>query len=330
MKTKEASRQVKVWTENTTHDNISYIKYNISTEAEKSDLLFVAPIEQELSWHPECHDKMHGHNFNMILWIKEGKGMHYVDFDQHEVNGDVIFFLSPNNMHYYESISKQCGGYVIAFTTDFFEHIDSTIVNKMRHELFNNKEGANYCLVKNHINNQLQSYVNQMIEEVKNNGYNVLTNSILSSLLTLFLVTLRRNCDWNCKLNEVDRNTRSYKNYESFLHLVEKNYRCVHSAQDYAQELGISFCLLSKYTKEQVRQTPFEILTNRIMIDAKKMLRYSSLDIKEIAFKLGFNDQSYFIRYFRRNEGVAPVIFRNRERYWDNNDTSDESCEKGG
>ena len=66
------------------------------------------------------------------------------------------------------------------------------------------------------------------------------------------------------------------------------------------------------------------------MIDAKKMLRYSSLDIKEIAFKLGFNDQSYFIRYFRRNEGVAPVIFRNRERYWDNNDTSDESCEKGG
>lgn len=309
-------KHVKVCIRNKVRNSTPYTEFSIISQTGKTDLLYIAPINQASSWLQECQDKIHGHDFNLIIWFKNGKGNHYVDFEKYEINGNKIFFLSPNNLHYYETLSCQ-EGYTIAFTNDFLEHIDSTIVNKMRHELFNNRKGANYCIVPHTITEQLQDYIDKMLEEAKYNSSSVLTNSVQSSLLILFLVTLRRNCVWNIPFSEVDRNSHSYKSYISFLDAIEENYRYIHSVNKYADMLGISFCLLSKYTKEHEQRTPFEILTERILVEAKRNLRYSSLRIKEIASNLGFNDTSYFIRYFKRNVGVSPADFRNQQRNFD-------------
>lgn len=198
----KVKKHINVYVRNKERNKTPYIKYGITSQTGKSDLMCIAPINSELSWHQKCQDKMHGHDFNLIIWFKNGEGYHYVDFEKYEVKNNMVFFLSPNNMHYYEALSGQ-KGYVIAFTNDFFEHIDYTIVNKMRHELFNNRKGSNYCVVPNSINEQLQVYIDKMLDEVKCNSECVLTNSILSSLLTLFLVTLRRNCSWNIPFSEV-------------------------------------------------------------------------------------------------------------------------------
>ncbi len=306
-------RHIEVNAKNKVRNGMPYIEYSINSQTEKTDLLYISPIDQELSWHQQCQNNMHGHDFNLIIWFKNGKGIHYVDFEKYEVNSNMIFFLSPNNMHYYEALNCQ-EGYTIAFTNDFFEHIDYTIVNKMRHELFNNRKGANFCIVPNTITEQLQNYINKMLEETKHNSKCILTNSILSSLLTLFLITLRRECTWNIPFSEVDRNSHSYICYTSFLDAIQQYYHCQHSVKKYADMLGISFCLLSKYTKEHEQRTPFEILTERIIVEAKRNLKYSSLRIKEIASNLGFNDTSYFIRYFKRYVGISPIDFRNQQK----------------
>ena len=184
-------RHIKVCAKNKVRNGTPYIEHTIISQTGKTDLLYISPIDQELSWHLECQDNMHGHDFNLIIWFKKGKGNHYVDFEKY---------------------------------------------------------------------------------------------------------------------------SHSYICYTSFLDAIEKYYHCQHSVKKYADMLGISFCLLSKYTKEHEQRTPFEILTERILVEAKRNLKYSSLRIKEIASNLGFDDTSYFIRYFKRNVGISPIDFRNQQK----------------
>ncbi len=53
-----------------------------------------------------------------------------------------------------------------------------------------------------------------------------------------------------------------------------------------------------------------KIINDRIILEAKRQLCYTDLNIKEIAFRLGFDDPSYFVKLFKRQTGILPAEFR--------------------
>lgn len=133
--------------------------------------------------------------------------------------------------------------------------------------------------------------------------------SYLASLLSLFLIDTIRLGEWSdFSLTNVSYD--SYLVYTKFIDEVENNFTRFHTVKDYLEIIGVSQTTLNLYTKQYAKTTPLKIINNRIILEAKRLIRYSNLRIKQISFKLGFDDTSYFIKLFKRNAGMSPAEFK--------------------
>jgi AraC family transcriptional regulator, transcriptional activator of pobA len=91
---------------------------------------------------------------------------------------------------------------------------------------------------------------------------------------------------------------------------IEKNFRQKHSPGEYAEALNISAKALAKLTKIYFNKTLSELISERIIIEAKRELYLTRKTIKEIAYELGYDDEHYFSRFFKTNADVSPQLYR--------------------
>ena len=95
-----------------------------------------------------------------------------------------------------------------------------------------------------------------------------------------------------------------------FLELIENNYSRNKGVSFYADRLNITPNYLNMLCKKQFGRNAGEMITVRVILEAKRLLFHTSSDISEIAFNLGFEDPFYFMRTFKRIEGKLPTVFR--------------------
>jgi AraC-like DNA-binding protein len=98
-----------------------------------------------------------------------------------------------------------------------------------------------------------------------------------------------------------------------FNYLVEKHYRSLHKVSDYAALLHKSPKTLSNLFANRA-QTPLQLIQNRKLLEAKRMLHYSSESVKEIAFELGFQETTTFSRFFKAQTGISPKTYREKSK----------------
>ncbi|MES2279075.1 MAG: AraC family transcriptional regulator [Bacteroidota bacterium] len=94
--------------------------------------------------------------------------------------------------------------------------------------------------------------------------------------------------------------------------LVEGHFKTEHSVSFYADRLFKSPKTLANLFAIFNQKTPSQIIQERIIIEAKRLLFYTDKSIKHITFELGFEDLAYFSSFFKKNTGVSPSDFRNR------------------
>lgn len=92
---------------------------------------------------------------------------------------------------------------------------------------------------------------------------------------------------------------------------IEENFKQMHSASDYSSLLNTSPNTLAKLTKAHFNKTLTELITERILIEAKRQLYMTHKPVKEIAWTLGFNDEFYFSRLFKTHTSISPQAYRN-------------------
>lgn len=95
--------------------------------------------------------------------------------------------------------------------------------------------------------------------------------------------------------------------------LIEQNYRTLHSPTDYAERLHVTPKTLGRIVREHRGTTPTELIRNRILIHAKWQLLHTLKPVKEISRELGFDDELYFSRLFKKATGQSPTFFREFE-----------------
>ncbi|MCK6607042.1 MAG: AraC family transcriptional regulator, partial [Flavobacterium sp.] len=100
------------------------------------------------------------------------------------------------------------------------------------------------------------------------------------------------------------------KEYLGFLRLLEENYNKFYCIKEYSQLMKVSARSLNKIVKNNSGKSTCKLVSDKIIENAKKMLTDSKLSVKEIAFNLGFEDQYYFSRYFKKYTGVSPRNYR--------------------
>ena len=288
----------------------SYKQYDLPTGHTETSFIEISSMtELNTMYNDASQGNTHSHSFCSIMWFFSGEGLHVIDFKEYRIEQNSIFFLSPNQLHTFCNLSG-VKGVMMNFSEDFLLRINGDLQNRIKANLFNSANGLSFCKVSETVKEKLMFIVN-MLKEESTTPYEDedLHASYLASLLSLFLIDTIRMGNWNeeCLKGVV---SPSYRVFLSFSQMVEESFASYHDVKDYAKHLGVSLTTLSALVHQYANTTPLNIISNRIILEAKRLIRYSDMSIKQVSFKLGFEDVSYFIKYFRRSVGMSPTEFK--------------------
>jgi len=247
--------------------------------------------------------ELHRHDFFYILALKKGSGKHEIDFISYEVRDHSVFFLRPGQVHQH-TLKAGSIGYLITFKTGFYyPH------NKVSNQLLRKASNTNlYHLAANSFKKLLSisTYIFQEYTD-KHEGY----QEVIKANLAIFFIELVRH------------NSKSPPNYiipytqerlEEFLELLEKHISDQKKVSQYADMLSLSPYQLNAITRATLGKTCSELINEYIILEAKRYLLATSNQVNQIAFHLGYEDVSYFIRFFKKQTGYSPESFRHNFR----------------
>ena len=246
-------------------------------------------------------------NSYKIFWINEGKGTYHIDFESYSFDGGVLFFLSPGQVFSVDS-EKISEAYQLSFVQDFYciqTHDTEVSCNGV---LFNNVYETPFVKPSEKDVKKLSFIIESLVEEFENTE--TAQYDMLQAYLKQFIIhSVRIRKEYH--VIKEDAETKLFKDFSL---LVEQNFKKLHSVTDYANRLGISPKSLAKHFQKTNTKTPSDFIKNRIIIEAKRQLLYSTEAIKFIAFDLGFNDPAYFSRFFTKATGQSPKQFQQAQK----------------
>lgn len=236
----------------------------------------------------------HKHDFYQVMIVTSGTGFHRIDFKNHKVSPGAVFLMKPGQMHSWD-LKKNVKGYIVEFNQHSLTKENIFLVNQ--YELSPDA----FLLPKNDYA-ELIKLTELMIREFKSGKE--MHDICLRAYLTSFLISLIRSYDTKVKPD------KSINVIEKFKDLIEKNFKTNHGVEFYAKELGVSSKALTMQLARSIGKPPRTLIQERILLEAKRYLAFSSLGISEIGYELGFMDANYFTRFFRSHEKMTPAKFR--------------------
>lgn len=248
----------------------------------------------------------HRHTFYQVLFIEKGSGSHKIDFLEHQISAPVIYFLAPGQVHDLSITDKDSLGYLINFNIDFFNSFlnKSQCIDQLPIFSFN-RSISHYKIHKDDYENFKYIFLkikNIYTENVKNSE-----NLLRIYLLELFYtISNKINDNTEENINITNQKNLIYR----FEKLVEENYTTERYPKFYADKLAITANYLNFICKNVSGKTAGEIIRNRIILEAKRLLINSEFSISQISFQLGFEDNSYFTKFFKTNAESSPSEFR--------------------
>jgi AraC-like DNA-binding protein len=247
------------------------------------------------------------HSFYQIIWFTKGHGKHFVDFNDFKVSANTIFFISKNQIHHFDN-NRKYEGVIIHFNETFLIDNENDIDIFLKHNIFNDFESEPFFKISNNNITNLGSLISQLQKEIGTPD-NFAHKDYLKHLLKLFLISIQRLGKRN-NWKTLSVKNQSHVTFLKFRQLLETNFKRVHTVSEYANFLNISSKTLTNHTKEIAHKTPLEIINERITLEAKRLLAHSSLNINEIGFQLGYEDPSYFVKFFKKQTKRPPGDFR--------------------
>ncbi len=274
------------------------------TDFREDDMLVSRFADYLKAHHNLC--SAHRHTFYHLLLFTKGGGTHTIDFSNFFVKPNQIYFMVPGQVHSW-NFEGEVDGYVINFSTSFFQ---SFLLRPDYLESFSFFNGiAEDGVIQ--LSDKLSESVIGNFEDIINQAQQ--NNTISRDLVRVLLLQV---------FIEIEKHTAIYKlpgvpafNYtllKNFQKLVEKHYISLKRPMDYAGLLYITPNHLNALCKEHLGITAGEVIRNRVLLEAKRLLVNQNLSISEISYSLNFSDNSYFTKFFKKYEGLTPEEFRKK------------------
>lgn len=245
-------------------------------------------------------------NFNepyYSIFLFETNASISINFVDYEIQKNHLLFLAPYQLvtsQNYNLISFQ----LLLFHADFYcieYHRKEVACNGI---LFNNLFTVPYVVLPKVILDEVKAVFEKIKLYENNNSISDL--SILKSYLQLILALSNKEKLFDDFQKKENATTVS----PDFIHLVETNFIKQKNVEFYAEKYGISLNHFSKKIKAIYGKSPKTLIQERLILESKKQLHLTYKNINEIALFLGFQDEFYFSRFFKKHVGVSPKIFR--------------------
>ena len=252
-------------------------------------------------------DHLQRNNYYSLIWVMEGNGKLKTDFSEYDFGANSLFSFTPYQPFMF--LSNFIKGIAIYFHSDFFcihKHETEVTCNGV---LFNNIFQMPFIKIDGVLENTLYQLIEQIKSEMQDPG--LAQYELLISYMKIFLISASRS-----KMEqqpEVIQSKRANKEpviLQNLKESIEKDFKTKHTPNDYAVLLNISPNALAKITKKHFNKTLTNLITERIIIEAKRELYLTNKSVKAIAYELGYTDEYYFSRFFKKNTDISPQVYR--------------------
>jgi AraC-like DNA-binding protein len=242
-------------------------------------------------------------SFIKIAFVKAG-GRVVIDFTEYQLEQDALFFI---NVGQYYEFDQGCSGTMIYYNRDFYcvEIHDKEVA--CDGILFHNVYEIPVVLLSSQSSLNAQNIINEVKSEFERDDSSM--EEMLRILLKQLIIKSTRL--WKQRHQKSGEDAGAEVEFtRNFSQLVEWHYTKHHTVADYADLLNISPKALNKRITRYSNTSPNDIIKNRIIMEAKRLLVHTNLSVKEIGYKLGYDDPSYFIRLFTKQAETSPQHFR--------------------
>jgi AraC family transcriptional regulator, transcriptional activator of pobA len=280
--------------------NINVIRDDIN----KSEKFRIRTV-QELQKEQKLIQDTHRHDYYFILALVKGKGQHTIDFISYNITNHSIFFMRPGQVHQL-SLKTGSAGFLMQFSKDFYRPD-----NKSDQQLLRSASNKNFCKLDLKKSEKLFNVLTNIHTEYKEKekGY----FDIIKANLRIFFIELTRYRE--NKIKPENKSTMfTQERLDEFLELLENNIYKYKQVSQYANMLNLSTFQLNSMVKSTLGKTCSSLIDEHIILESKRYLLATTEQVKEIAYNLGYEDVSYFIRFFKKHTGQTPETYRTNFR----------------
>jgi AraC-like DNA-binding protein len=265
--------------------------------------LIAEPFAEYLKIHPNLH-RAHRHSFYHMVLFTEGKGYHTVDFEQFTVQPGQIYFMAPGQVHSW-NFKGEVDGYIVNFSAELFANFKQGSNYLEQFSFFNGIANDSVLKLKGKTFEEVKRLFEQVIKEsTGKDGY--APDMIRSLLVELFIHVSRANPATSSK--EVPKQNMLI--LQNFRKLVDTYYAEKHLPKEYAAMLYITPNHLNALCNDLLGKQAGEVIRERILLEAKRLLVNADMTIQEIAYQLHFTDNSHFGKFFKKYTMLTPEEFR--------------------
>lgn len=257
----------------------------------------------------------HRHDFYQIIWLREGSGELECDLRRTRFRADSLFFFAPGRMHSWRHEVATRG--VMAGVTPEFFYADANHPGLLGRLPFLHDMAMPMIALEGAPAREMDELFHRLLEEAGRSEMG--TEDIVRALMTIVLSKARQHLvriqeTQAANLSSAVRADAVHPLAQRFRVALEQNFPKLLKVSDYAGLLQVSRSHLNEDLRQHTGRTASDHIHGRLLLEAKRLLVYSSFTVSEIAYQLQFQDPSYFGRFFRQRTGESPGTFRGREQ----------------
>lgn len=275
---------------------------SIDRESVDKDLL-IEGFSDYLKKHYSNLQRPHRHSFYHLVLFTEGKGWHTIDFERFKVLPFQIYFMVPGQVHSWH-FSGKVDGYIIHFNESFISTFLHNTHYLEKFSFFGGSPSESICNIPADAQRDVVKLFRDMLGERDEKKPNL--DLIRLHLLELF-IKVDRVCNSQQKKALPQQKSILLNNFRK---LIDRNFRTLKLPKEYAEHLYVTPNHLNALCQEMLGKTAGDLIRERVLLEAKRLLTNADLTVSQIAYDLNFQDNSYFNRFFKKSEGVTPEAFR--------------------
>lgn len=240
----------------------------------------------------------HRHDYQEIIWIRSGSAKHLLDAGWVEISPPMLIIVPRGRVHWHRP-SDMVEGCASRFKDNFLPSTSSI--------LFSQFLRLSHIIAPLEELPVIESLFSVIKEEYRN--FNQHHCNTIKFVLQALIAKIEE-FKWRALEKQHPSFTGKHKFWEEFNDLVERHFRSKHAVGFYARELGVSPRKMNELVRPILGKTATEVIDERRILEAKRLILFSGLSIKEIAFELGYEEHSYFTKVFKKITGCTPSEFK--------------------
>jgi AraC family transcriptional activator of pobA len=244
--------------------------------------------------------KLHRHDFEEIIIVKNGSPKHFIDFHQEIIIPPVGIYVAQGKIHQFLP-DHQTEGWAIRYRNELIPESRFHFYSKFL-------DNINYPLQSSDCMGKFDTLCEMMLHENQKTNPDL---NLIKHLLSALLAKLESEGKQRF-LQETGSSNTQLVTFNSFLKILEQNYKRAEGVQFYADKLNMSVRNLNLVCHTIFNKSVSEIIETRKLIEARQLLMNVDLSVSEIGYELGYNEKAYFTRVFTKKTGLTPTEFRNK------------------